>query len=249
MAGNYVVGQASKIVLFAGKTTPNAEVVIKGLNKMAPPLGWTSSFTSIAEFGVPIDIQVASGLKYDSVNCSGNFTVKDPTQPVIRKYSLNATKIKDMRFYLDQCHFVALDLISNPDGYYQIGSCTSPSGEKSGVYTFGFDVSPAGASTLFENHRIGVGCTITKTGNIVKLTVTSGWVAAGFKPGQVLIIDHLTALIDPLYLKINTVSDTEIVCVDAVGDYSTVPATTSSIATTAIHSGEAMAFDTVNVSC
>jgi hypothetical protein len=248
-SGNYVVGQTSKIVMYAGKTTPNAEVIIKGLNKMTLPLGWTADFTSIAEFGVPVDIQVASGLKYDSISVSGNFTVKDPTQAIIRRASLNATKITDMRFYLDACHFAALDLISNPDGYYQIGSCTPPSGEKSGVYSFGFDISPGGASTLFENHRVGLGCTITKTGNIVSLTVDSGWVAAGFKPGQILIIDHLTASIDPLYLKINTVSDTVIACVDAVGDYATVPASTSSIAATAIHSGEAMVFDDSLVTC
>lgn len=243
MAGNYVVGQTSKVVIFAG--TAN-EAIIKGLNSMAPPMGWEAQFTTISEFGVPVDVSVASGLSYASVSCSGNFTVKDPTQALIRSWSLNATQIQHLRFYMDTCHFVALDLINNPDGYYQIGSVAAPSGEKSGVYSFSFDVSPAGPSTLFENHIAGTTLAFTAGATPTVTDSGSGFVDAGFKVGQVAVVDRLGAA-DPLYLEISIVTAGSMTFA-AKGDAALVT-TTAGEATTTIHSGAAMKFDSSLVTC
>ena len=66
--GNFVVGQASKLVVKAGTAD---EASVRGLNSLTLPLGWSATTLDIAEFGVPIDIKVTTGLAYDNVTCSG----------------------------------------------------------------------------------------------------------------------------------------------------------------------------------
>jgi hypothetical protein len=210
-------------------------------------MGWESQSTTISEFGVPVDITVNSGLSYASVSCSGNFALKDPTQALIRQWSLNATKIDHLRFYLDSCSFVALDLINNPDGYYQIGSCAAPQGEKSGVYSFSFDVSPAGPSTLFENHIIGTTLSFTAGASPTCTHSGNGFLTAGFAVGQVVIVDHNGAAA-PLYLEISIATAGSLTFKAATGDVALVTAAAST-ATTAIHSGAPMKFDTTSVVC
>lgn len=236
---NYVVGQSSKVVIHAGKAT---EAIVRGLNSLTPPIGWSSSFTSIAEFGVPVDIQVATGLQYETVSCSGNFTLKDPTQAYLRQCSLNATQITDLRFYLDANAFVALDLISNPSAYYQVGSIAPPAGEKSGVYSFSVDFAPAGPSTLFENYISCSGMAFTAdagTGPTVEDTA-DGFVEAGFAVGQVCYLDKFAAL-DPIMLKIKTVTAGVITFEPATGGSASIT-TISGGASCKLSSGEPMAF-------
>ena len=244
--GNFVVGQNSRITLAAATSD---EANVRGLNQMTLPLGWSATFEKIEEFGVPVAIQVATGLEYSTISCSGNFTIKDPTQALLRKYSLNATKITDMRFYLDSCSYAGLDLISNPGGYYQCGSMSPPDGSKSGVYSFSADFAPSGASTLYENHRtgtdlvfiadLGTGASVTDSANL--------FVENGFVAGQVCYADYVDGL-NPLALEIATVLPGTITFVLNSGDEQDVPDFTG-IATTRLSSGEAMAFDDSAIVC
>jgi len=244
--GNFVVAQASKLMIYAGKSD---EVLVRGLNSMTLPVGWTSSMTIISEFGVPVDIQVSSGLTYDTVSCGGNFTLKDPTQAAFRKWALNATKVTDMRFYLDNCSFCCLDLISNPGGYMQIGTMSAPTATKSEAYSFTLDIAPAGQSTIFENHRGGTDLTfVADTGTGATCTDSASlFIENGFTVGQVCYADYVGGL-DPLVLKISAVVAGQLTFEQAVGDEASVP-DFSGIATTKISSGEAMAFDTSATTC
>lgn len=244
--GNFVVGQSSKLVIYAGMSN---EANVRGLNSLTLPLGWTTSFQTIQEFGVPVDIQVASGLTYDTLSCSGNFTIKDPTQALLRQWSLNATKIDHMRFYLDECTFAALDLVSNSGGYYQIGSMTAPSGEKSGVYSFSLDIAPAGASSLYENHISGTTLDFTAdagSGATVSDSA-SGFVTAGFAVGQVCYIDHLDGL-DPIWAKIAAVTSSLLTFEAGVGTADNIT-TATGVAATKISSGAAMELTTSSAAC
>lgn len=245
-AGNFVVGQSSKLVIYAGMAT---EANVRGLNSLTLPLGWTTNFTTISEFGVPVDVQVASGLAYDTLSCSGNFTIKDPTQALLRQWSLNATQVTHMRFYLDECTYAALDLVSNSGGYYQIGSMTAPSGEKSGVYSFSLDIAPAGASTLYENHISGITLSFTAdTGTGATVADSAdGFVDAGFAVGQVCYIDYLDGL-DPIYAQIKAVTTGLMTFEPSIGTADNIT-TAAGIATTKISSGEAMAFSATSAAC
>lgn len=244
--GNFVVGQASKLVLAAGKS---GEASVRGLNSLTLPLGWTATTLDIAEFGVPIDIKVATGLAYDNVTCSGNFTIKDPTQALLRQYALNSTQIKDMRFYLDNCTFAALDLCSNPGGYYQVGTMSAPQGEKAGVYSFSLEIAPSGQSTLFENHNGGTTLTFTAdSGSGATCTDSaSGFVDAGFEIDQVCWIDHHDSL-DPLCVKIESVTAGQLTFYQNVGDDQAITSA-AGVADTKISSGEPMVFDESAAAC
>ena len=244
--GNFVVAQASKLMIYAGKSD---EVLVRGLNSMTLPVGWTSSMTTISEFGVPVDIQVASGLTYDTVSCGGNFTLKDKTQSAFRKWALNATKVTDMRFYLDNCSYCGLDLISNPGGYYQIGTMSAPTASKSDAYSFSLDIAPAGQSTIFENHRGGTDLTfVADTGTGATCTDSASlFIENGFAVGQICYADYVGGL-DPLILKISAVTAAELTFEIAVGDEASVP-DAAGVTATKISSGEAMAFDDAASTC
>lgn len=245
-AGNFVVGQASKLVLKAGKAE---EASVRGLNSLTLPLGWSATTLDIAEFGVPIDIKVTTGLAYDNVTCSGNFTIKDATQALLRQYAMNSTQIQDMRFYLDNCTFAALDLVSNSGGYYQVGTMSSPQGEKAGVYSFSLEVAPSGQSTLFENHNGGTDLSfVADSGSGATCTDSnSGFVDAGFAVDQICYIDYLDGL-DPLCVKIEAVSAGQLTFYQNVGDDQSIT-TAAGIATTKISSGEPMVFDSTSSAC
>ena len=244
--GNFVVGQASKLVVKAGTAD---EASVRGLNSLTLPLGWSATTLDIAEFGVPIDVKVTTGLAYDNVTCAGNFTIKDPTQALLRQYAMNSTQIKDMRFYLDNCTFAALDLVSNPGGYYQVGTMSAPQGEKAGVYSFSLEIAPSGQSTLFENHNGGTDLSFTAdSGSGATCTdANSGFVDAGFKVDQVAYIDHLDGL-DPLMVKIETVTAGQLTFYQNMGDDQSIT-TVSGIDVTKISSGEPMVFDTDAAAC
>lgn len=244
--GNFVVGQASKLVISAGKSD---EASVRGLNSLTLPLGWTATTLDVAEFGVPIDIKVTTGLAYDNVTCSGNFTIKDPTQALLRQYALNSTKLQDMRFYLDNCTFAALDLVSNSGGYYQVGTMSAPQGEKAGVYSFSLEVAPSGQSTLFENHNGGTTLTFTAdSGSGATCTDSaSGFVTAGFAVDQICYIDHHDSL-DPLIVKIEAVSAGQLTFYQNVGDDQDITSS-AGVAATKISSGAPMVFDTDSSAC
>lgn len=244
--GNFVVGQASKLVVKAGKSD---EASVRGLNTLTLPLGWTATTLDVAEFGVPIDIKLATGLAYDNVTCSGNFTIKDPTQALLRQYALNSVQITDMRFYLDNCTFAGLDLCSNPGGYYQVGTMSAPQAEKAGVYSFSLEIAPSGQSTLFENHNGGTDLSFTAdSGSGATCTDSnSGFVTAGFAIDQVCYIDYLDGL-DPLCVKIETVTAGQLTFYQNVGDDQDIT-TAAGISTTKISSGEPMVFDDTASAC
>lgn len=238
--GNFVVAQASQLILHAAKAD---EASVRGLNSMTLPLGWSATTQTVSEFGVPIDVQYTSGLTYEPITCAGNFTTKDPTQAELRKASLNSTHITDMRFYLDNCAFAALDLISNAGGFYQIGSVGSPNAEKSGVYASSFEIAPAGQSTLFENTRGGITLSFAAdTGTGATCTdSTSDFVNQGFKAGQIAYIDYMDGL-DPLIVEIESVAAGQLTFAQGVGDEPLITIFVG-IAATRITSGEPMAFD------
>lgn len=250
--GNFVVAQASKLTIYSGKAE---EVFVRGLNNMSLPLSVSASYTSVAEFGVPVDIQVASGLSYDTVSLSGNFTLRDATQAAFRNWSLNATHVTDMRFYLDQCSFVALDLLSAPGSYYQVGSVTGFSAAKADVYSFNVDIAPAGPSTIFERH-VATGVNMAFTAEVAGVTegymedtttADLDFLAAGFAIGQVCYVDYQNGE-DPFMVEISDVTATRLTFLEGAGDSDKI-FTGSGIATTAIHAGVKAAFDTSTTAC
>jgi len=244
--GTFVVGQSSKVVVHAGKSN---EMEVGGLNSMNPPIGFTTNYTTVSEFGVAIDKQIASGLTYDSVTCGGNFLLKSPSMNYLRQQAINAGKLTDLRWYFDTCSYVALDLISDPTGFIQVGSIPAPSGEKAGVYSGSIEFAPAGVCTLYENHRAGITLAfVADTGSGASVTDSANlFVINGFEAGQVCYADHVNSL-DPLKLEIATVTAGTVTFVQNSGDEQSVP-DFAGIATTKLSSGIAMKIDETATVC
>ena len=239
---NYKVAEASAIVANAGKTD---EMKLKGLQSIALPLGFSVSTITVGEMGQRIDDVVPVSGAYEELSVNYNFVMGDKSQLYLQKASYNNTKITDMRFMVDDDvlagDFVALDLISDPDGYYSVGNFSNPSGGRNEVIAGSISILPAGSSVIFSSHASGTDLSFTAydsvTPALANVTDTSGTLGfvtnLGFEVGMTVIIDRLNGL-DPLYAKIETVSDTVIEFANGVGDEPSIP-TAVGDATTAIH--------------
>jgi hypothetical protein len=232
--GSFIVAQTAKLTVNSGKAD---ELTLRGLQSLSIPIGATASTTTVQEMGRRVDLVLASGLAYEVSTVEYNFVIGDPSQDYMLDASRNATEITDARFYVNNCHFAALDLISDSGGYLQIGSMTSPSAAKNEVFSGSVDFLPAGSFILFPNHTIGTRLTFTAdTGTGAEIADSdSKFVENGFTAGDTIILDYVNSL-DPLYCKINVVTAGLITLVQAVGDEASVP-DFSGDAETAIHSG------------
>jgi len=242
---NFKVVSNAAVVVHAAKAD---EMLIKGLQSIALPIGFEQSNTTISVMGQRIDSVVPTGGQYTEISINYSFLPDDPSQTFLMSAALNNTRIQDMRFYVEYnmlCgDFAALDLISDPEGAYRIGTMSSPQGSKNEVFSGTVSILPDGPSTLFSAHANGTDLTFTAGGAGVGATIDStnqDFVALGFKAGQTIILDHVDSL-DPLYCKIESVTTNQITLVDGVGDEGDVPTTTGT-ATTAIHGGTPMVVD------
>lgn len=240
LAGSYKVASNAAIVAYAGKSS---EMIIRGLQQITLPIGFTMSTVTVSSMGERIDQVLPVGGAYEEISANYNFVIGDPSQTYLMQAALNNTEIQDMRFMVDHnmlCgDFAAPDLITDSGASYRVGTFSSPTGSKNDLFTGTVSFLPAGASTLFVAHANGTdlvfapdagGATITST--------TQDFVALGFEADMTIILDHVNSL-DPLWCQIDTVTTNEIVLLDATGDEASVPSFTG-IATTAIHAGTAM---------
>jgi hypothetical protein len=233
LADSYVVAQRSRLVLKAGKTD---EMVVKGLQGLTIPIGATGETVTVQALGERIGKKVGTGLAYEDISTTAYWAAKNASQVYLMDASRNARQIQDARFYLDDEDFAALDLINDPGGYLGVTTFGSPTANKNEVYTSSVTFSPSGSFVMFEKHVVGTTLSFTAGGVGVSAQVTdsgSGFVAAGFEPGDVVLIDHLNSL-DPLYAKVKTVAAGTITFEDAIGNEATIP-THSGVSTTAIH--------------
>lgn len=233
-AGSYVVAQNASLKVNYGKAT---ELTLRGLQSLGIPIGATASTVTVSEMGRRVDLVLASGLTYEPVSSDYNFVIGDPSQTYMMDASRNATEIKDARFYVDQCNFAALDLISDSGGYLQVGSMTSPTASKNEVFSGSVEFMPAGSFILFPNHTAGTRLQFTAVaGGSTIDDSDSKFIENGFAVDQTLYIDYMDGL-DPLCCKIETVAAGQIKLYEDVGDEALVT-TFTGIATTAIHGGD-----------
>ena len=239
LEGSYKVASNAAVVAYAGKSN---EMLIRGLQSISLPIGFTMSTVTVSSMGERIDQILPTGGSYEEISVNYNFVVGDPSQVYLMNASLNNTEIQDMRFMVDYnllCgDFATVDLISDAGASYRVGTFSSPTGTKNDLITGTVSFLPAGASTLFTAHASGTDLEFAAGAGATITTVSLDFVDLGFKADQTIILDHVDSL-DPLHCKIASVTTTVITLVDNVGDETTVP-TFTGIATTAIHGGDPM---------
>lgn len=239
LSGSYKVASNAAVRVHCGKSD---EMLIRGLQSIALPIGFTMSTVTVSSMGERIDQVLPTGGAFEEISVNYNFVVGDSSQTYLMQSSLNNTEIQDMRFYVDDntlCgDFAAPDLISDTGASYRVGTFSSPQGTKNDLFTGTVSFLPAGASTLFVAHANGTDLEFTSgTGATIASTVQD-FVALGFEAGMTIILDHVNSL-DPLFCQIKTVTNNLITLEDSVGDEASVPTFTGA-ATTAIHAGQPM---------
>lgn len=233
--GGLFVAQTARWVLHAAKSN---EVTVPSLQGIMLPEGFTVTEVESTVLGQAIDRRFGSGAIYDAINFDMYWTKGDPTRVELATAAVNATPITDSRFYVDECDFSALDLITDPSGSYRIGSITPPSGAKSELITRNITVLPAGMSAYFECHIQGSTLATTANGGAgTPATITdsgSGFVTAGFEAGMTVILDNIDGN-NPLYAKIETVVAGTITLSEGVGDEGSIPAFTFTASAGRVH--------------
>lgn len=186
--GNFVKADRSAVMLKAGTAD---EAVIKGINKLGLP-DFTRQTIKASEFRTEVDIEFTTSAEYGRVSFGGNLVLGDTTgQDILNGYWKNNTKITDCRFYLNDDDFVTCDLANDPTAGFQVSKIGGRQADKSGLYALDCEMVCAGQIATFLAHITDVavptmdfplgGTTITDSGN--------GFVTAGFKVGQTLIIE------------------------------------------------------------
>jgi len=227
------------IVLYAGKSD---EIRIKGLTSITLPLGFQASNVTVDTMGVRIGTLLATGGTWEELSLSYNFIPDDATQEKLQELSVNGVTVNDLRFYIDyktEGDFAALDLISDPEAVYTVGTFSSPTANKNELLTGSISILPGGASILYKKHASGAdlaftadagsGATITDSGATMNFVTDRGFAA-----GDTIILDHVNNL-NPLHCKIASVTDT-VITLASDGDADSVP-TFTGVANTAIHAG------------
>lgn len=239
LQGSYKVASNAAVRVKCGKSD---EMLLRGLQATALPIGFTMSTITVSSMGERIDQILPAGGSYEEISVNYNFVVGDRSQTYLMQASLNNTEIQDMRFYIDDhplCgDFATIDKISDAGASYRVGTFSAPQGSKNELFTGTVSFLPAGPSTLFIAHANGTDLAFSSGTGATIASTTQDFVALGFKAGMTIILDHVNSL-DPLFCKIATVTNNLITLEDGVGDEASVP-TFTGVAATAIHAGEPM---------
>lgn len=209
---NYVKGDRAAIMLKANSAD---EAIIKGLNKLTVP-GLMRNTASGQEFRTDFDIEFTTSGKWDRVKYAGNLVLGDTKgQDQLKQYLIANEEFNDARLYINDDDFVACDLANDANACFQVANHTPGEVGKDGLFPVNGEWTVGGRLAWFLAHITDVaiptmdfpvgGTTITDSGN--------GFVTAGFKVGQTLIIEgHPTN--DGQYL-ITAVAAGLITCADA----------------------------------
>ena len=239
LSGSYKVASNAAVRVHCGKSN---EMLIRGLQSIALPVGFTMGTITVSSMGERIDQILPTGGSFEEISVNYNFVVGDDSQTYLMQASLNNTEIQDMRFYIDDDvlagSFAAPDLISDSGASYRVGTFSSPQGSKNDLFTGTVSFLPAGASTLFTAHASGTDLVFAAGSGATIASTTQDFEALGFEAGMTILLDHVDGL-DPLSCKILTVATNLITLVDAEGDEASVPGF-NGIATSSIHAGTPM---------
>lgn len=195
---DYQTGVDQGIMLKANSAD---ESFIKGLNKLTLP-GVMRNTTSAQEFRTDFDVEFTTSGKWDQVKYAGNLVTGDTKgQDQLKQYLINNEKFSDARLYINMDDFIACDLAKDPNACFQVINHTPGETDKNGIIPVSGAWTVGGRLAWFLAHQID-GATPTMafvaavTPGTTSATITdsgSGFVTAGFKAGQTLIVEGSTS--------------------------------------------------------
>jgi len=171
-----------------------AGVKIKGLNSLTIPQPVRDTF-NVEEFG-KIDFEETSDLKWERGKLAGNYVKNDPTgQAALRINLFNDTPLTDLYLYEDETDFWAPDVAADAISCFKLVGMPAKEISKNGIVPFSCDILVQGSLALFNVHQTGTSIAFVRgSGGEDTITDTgSGFVTAGFKAGQTIIVEGSTS--------------------------------------------------------
>jgi hypothetical protein len=230
---NFNLAQSSAVVLDAAMSS---EIAIPGLQGMGLLLGFTMEEKEISEIGRRIALVVPSGGKYEPMTVDYNFTWNKVYER-LRNASINSTKIASMRNYIKRgCDFSAPDFISDPGSGLFVGGVGDPKVDSpNGIWKGQLTMTAGGAFVYYVAHTGQDGTILSYVAATRTLSITgSSFVTLGFEANDSALFDFADSN-DPLHLKIESVSSSDIVFAAGIGDVDTLASDFSGITTTQLH--------------
>jgi len=243
MRVNRQLGVNTAIVLKYGTAD---QATIKGLNQLTLPSLVRTKIKS-EEFGVDFAVNDVGGGEHGDISYGGNMVVGDTKgQDQLKAYLKANTKITDVRFYIDTVlgHFLAADTAQDPEAGFQVINHTPGQATKNGTYPFSGAFAVNGLYAIFTVHMTDAAVpTLAFVASATPLTVgatitdsASGFVDAGFKAGQTLIIEGATTASNNGTYLIKTV-EAGTITLDIAGAVSQLSSEASPGVTCKLHAG------------
>ena len=182
---NFQLAVDAALVLKAGSAN---QAVVKGLNKIGLP-GLTRDVITASEFRRDFDIEFTTTGKLGRITYSGNMLTGDTAgQDVLKQYLKDNEKFNDARVYIDYDNFMAPDLANDRNAVWQVSKHAPGESDKNGIFSLSGEMTCGGLFAMFVKHLTAATFAFVAAGN--KITDTgNGFVAAGFKAGQTLIVE------------------------------------------------------------
>ncbi len=195
MPVNYQLAADAAIVLKYGSAD---QAVVKGLNKLKP-YGFTRNIITVEEFRNEMGRQFAGSGTMSNVEYGGQYITGDTKgQDQLKAYALANEKFTDCRVYLNQDDFFMPDVAADELAAFQVVDHSPGQADKNGIYEFSGGLALNGQPSTFHIHMTADTLAITSGSPCTITDSASGFIAAGFKAGDTVILEDPTATADQL---------------------------------------------------
>ena len=187
---DYQLGADAAIVLQYGTTDQS---VVSGLNSLGLPEMMRTKI-KVEEFRKDFSISFTGGGEYGALTFGGNMVFGDTLgQDKLKSYFKANTKFTTARVYMDLENFLAPDLANDSASGFQVASYKPGKVDRNKVIPFDGELVLNGDVAYFTSHIANsAGITFSTADNSINDSA-SGFLTAGFKAGQTIIIEGSTS--------------------------------------------------------
>ena len=198
MTVNYQLAADAAIILKYGTADQS---VVKGLNKLKP-YGFTRNVISVEEFRNEMGRQFAGSGNMTNIEYGGNYVTGDTKgQDQLKAYMLANTKFTDARVYLNTTDFIMPDIAADSLAAFQVVDHSPGEADKNAIFPFSGSLVLNGQPATFHIHKTAATLAIVAGTPDTITDSASGFVTAGFKAGDTIVIEDVTAAADELKMR------------------------------------------------
>ncbi len=198
MTINYQLAADAAIILKYGDADQS---VVSGLNTLKP-YGFSRNILTVDEFRNEMGRQFAGGGSMSNVEYGGNYVTGDTLgQDQLKAYAMANTKFTDCRCYLNTTDFFMPDTAADSLAAFQVTDHSPGSADKNAIFSFSGSLVCNGQPSTFHIHTTADTLAITAGTPDTITDSGSGFVTAGWKAGDTVILEGVTESADELAMR------------------------------------------------